>query len=291
MKIFGHRLISKKFFINQLSIAILLAGFVFMAGAEEISAAPMSSEKISGQINKTAIATLAPKATSTSILVASPCYKSSIVKTKKIVQSTATLDLNVEYPQIGQVKIDKNLTDFIGQTIKDFGPGEKSNHWKSSLWIRYKVSQYKDKTISVRFYIYQFTGGAHGSEIPNFRTYSLETGQRLSYNDIFKSDYQYLTTFWRNAEPQAIAAYKTKGLSMDNDELAWIREGSAPKFDNYRNFYLDNQGLVIYFSQYQAAPYAFGTLEIPIKYNKFSEGLSAFFNNLPERHILCGGNR
>ncbi len=290
MKIFGQQLISKKFFIIQLSMVILLAGAAFVAGAEGISAAPLSSEKIYSQINKTVIVTSAPKATNM-ILIASPCYKSLNVKTKKIVKSTATLDLNVEYPQIGQAKIDKNLTDFIGQTIKDFGPGENSAHWKSSLWIRYKISQYEDKTVSVRFYIYQFTGGAHGSEIPNFRTYSLETGQRLSYNDIFKSDYQYLTTFWRNAEPQAIAAYKAKGLPMDNSELAWIREGSAPKFDNYRNFYLDNQGVVIYFSQYQAAPYAFGTLEIPIKYNKFSEGLSDFFNNLPERHILCGNNK
>lgn len=229
-------------------------------------------------------------AAETKLISSAPCYKALDVKTKKIIKSTETLDLNVEYPQIGQAEIDKNLSGFIGQTIKDFGPGEKSEHWKSNLWIRYKISQYQDKTVSVRFYIYQFTGGAHGSEIPNFRTYSLKTGQRLFYSDIFKSDYQYLTTLWRNVEPQVITAYKNRELTMDKDELSWIREGSAPKFDNYRNFYLDNRGLVIYFSQYQAAPYAFGTLEVPVKYDKFGNGLSDFFNNLPSQHILCGSS-
>jgi len=222
------------------------------------------------------------------ILIATPCHKALTIKTKKIIKKTATLDLNVEYPQIGQTTIDKNLASFIGQTIKNFGPGEKSEHWQDTLYIRYKISQYQDKTVSVRFYIYQFTGGAHGSEIANFRTYSLVTGQRLSYNDIFKSGYDYLTPLWKNAEPQVITAYKNKGVEMNADELKWVREGSAPKFDNYRNFYLDNQGLVIYFSQYQAAYYAAGTLEVPIKYEKLSAGFSNYFNNLSEKHILCG---
>lgn len=222
------------------------------------------------------------------ILTAAPCYKALTIKTKKIVKKTSTLDLNVEYPQIGQAAIDNNLASFIGQTVKNFGPGEKSEHWQDVLYIRYKISQYQDKTVSVRFYIYQFTGGAHGSEIANFRTYSLATGQRLSYSDIFKPEYDYLTALWKNAEPQVITAYKNKGVEMNVDELKWIREGAAPKFDNYRNFYLDNQGLVIYFSQYQAAYYAAGTLEVPIKYEKLAAGFSSSFNNLPEKHILCG---
>jgi hypothetical protein len=204
----------------------------------------------------------------------------AIIKTKKIIKTTPTLELNIEYPQIGQATIDKNVGSFIGQTIKDFGPGEKSEHWTSSLWIRYQISYYQDKTVSIRLYSYQFTGGAHGSEIANFRTYDLKTGKRLGYNDIFKSDYQYLTTLWQNCEPQVIAAYKNKGVVMDADELKWIRGGSAPKFDNYRNFYLDNTGLVIYFSQYQAAYYAAGTLEVPVKLEKFSAGLTDYFKNL-----------
>lgn len=200
--------------------------------------------------------------------------------TKKINKITPTLDLNVEYPQIGNANIDKNLRDYIGQTIKDFGPGEKSENWTSVLHIRYKISQYKDKTVSIRFYNYEFTGGAHGSEEVNFRTYDLKTGKRLSYNDIFKPDYQYLTTLWRNAEPQVLVAYKQRGWAGDAFSLDWVREGAGPNTGNYRNFYLTNNGLVIYFGQYQVAPYAAGTVEVPIKYEKLSDGFSDYFKSL-----------
>lgn len=214
------------------------------------------------------------------ILIVSPNQPVLKPKAVKITKKTPALDLNVEYPQFGIEAIDKNIRDFIGVTIKEFGPGVKSEHWSEALYINYKVSQYKDKTVSVRFYIYSFTGGAHGSETPNFRTYDLKTGKRLYYSDVFKSDYQYLTALWRNAEPQVIAAYKAKGLTMDKYEMDWIREGARPNADNYRNFYLDNRGVVIYFGQYQAAPYAYGTLEVPIKYSKFGDGLSSYLQNL-----------
>lgn len=214
------------------------------------------------------------------ILIVAPNQRVLTPKTVKLAKKTATLDLSVEYPQFGKAAIDKDIRDFIGVTVKNFGPGEKSEHWRDTLNISYKVSQYQDKTISVRFYIYTFTGGAHGSEDPNFRTYSLKTEKRLSYNDIFKSDYQYLTTLWRNAEPQVVAAYKARELTMDKYELDWIREGASPKADNYRNFYLDNRGVVIYFGQYQVAPYAYGTLEVPVKYSKFGDGLNDAFKTL-----------
>lgn len=273
--------------VSLLSLACLVSG---LAGSGAL-AADTNDEPL--LISSAPIKPIFVVATSTNsvikpILTSVPCQKALTTKTKKIIKKTATLDLNVEYPEIGQAAIDKNLASFIGQTIKDFGPGEKSEHWQDTLYIRYKISNYQDKTVSVRFYIYQFTGGAHGSEIANFRTYSLATGQRLTYDNIFKPGYEYLTTLWRNAEPQVIAAYKSKGVVMDADEIKWVREGSAPKFDNYRNFYLDNNGLVIYFSQYQAAYYAAGTLEVPIKYAKLSAGFSDYFNNLPARHILCG---
>jgi Protein of unknown function (DUF3298). len=202
------------------------------------------------------------------------------VVTKKIHKITSTLELNVEYPQIGNKDIDKNIGDYVGQTIKDFGPGEKSEHWTSVLYIRYKISYYKDKTVSIRFYNYQFTGGAHGSEVVNFRTYDLKTGKRLSYSDIFKSDYQYLTSLWRNAEPQVLVAYKQRGWANDAYSLEWVREGAGPNAGNYRNFYLTDKGLVIYFGQYQVAPYAAGTVEVPIKYEKLSDGYSDYFKSL-----------
>ena len=273
--------------ISILSLACLGAGLA----SGFVLAADSSNETLlisSSPVKPIFVVSTSTKSVTKPILTTAPCYKALTIKTKKIIKKTATLDLNVEYPQIGQETIDKNLASFIGQTIKNFGPGEKSEHWQDTLYIRYKISQYQDKTVSVRFYIYQFTGGAHGSEIANFRTYSLATGKRLAYNDIFKPEYDYLTALWKNAEPQVITAYKNKGVEMNADELKWVREGSAPKFDNYRNFYLDNQGLVIYFSQYQAAYYAAGTLEVPIKYGKLSTGFSDYFNNLPERHILCG---
>jgi len=62
--------------------------------------------------------------------------------------------------------------------------------------------------------------------------------------------------------------------------LEWVREGAGPNAGNYRNFYLTDKGLVIYFGQYQVAPYAAGTVEVPIKYEKLSDGYSDYFKSL-----------
>lgn len=263
-----------------LTLTLVAAGFL---AAVPALAAVTAGEVVTTTASSTSIQPIFVVASSTNntpIITVMPNQRVLTPKAVKITKKTSTLDLSVEYPQFGQATIDKDIRDFIGVTIKNFGPGEKSEHWRDTLNISYKVSQYQNKTVSVRFYIYTFTGGAHGSQDPNFRTYNLKTGKRLSYNDIFKPDYEYLTTLWRNAEPQVIAAYKAEGLIMDKNEMDWIREGSGPKADNYRNFYLDNRGVIIYFGQYQAAPYAYGTLEVPVKYSKFGDGLSDAFKAL-----------
>jgi len=206
---------------------------------------------------------------------------SANIKSKKssvlIEKSTATLELKVNYPIIGQAAIDKDIKSYITKTISDFGPGEKLNAGKNGLYIDYQLSKYKSDYLSVRFYIYTFTGGAHGAQNVVFKNYNLKTGKIISYADIFNDSYNYLEAFWRNAEPQIIFALKKDGWGNDEQAKSWIREGCRPNADNYANFYLTDAGLVIYFGQYQVAPYAAGTFETPIKWNKFGTNLKAPF--------------
>lgn len=200
-------------------------------------------------------------------------YLPKTIKSKSIKKNTDTLELNVKYPILGIKALDDNLKASIDKIISDFGPGEKSEHWKSQLYIDYKISSYKKRFLSVRIYVYQFTGGAHGSQTLISKNYDLKTSKEITYNDIFSQDYDYLQAFWRNTEPQLTHLFKGRGQY----DAAWLREGSAPKSANYHDYYFSDKGVMIYFGQYQVAPYSEGTFEVPVPWNKINSGLKDDF--------------
>ncbi len=60
---------------------------------------------------------------------------------------------------------------------------------------------------------------------------------------------------------------KKKLLSHPGSVSDMIEEGTVPDYQNYRNFYYNDRGLVFIFEQYQVAPYSSGIIEVIVPYS------------------------
>ncbi|KOA18941.1 peptidoglycan-N-acetylmuramic acid deacetylase PdaC [Clostridium homopropionicum DSM 5847] len=122
----------------------------------------------------------------------------------------------------------------------------------------YKVNLNKNNILSLYIDYYQFTGGAHGSTVRKCYNYDLNTGERLRLNDLFKANTSYKEIINKEIENQI---NKNKGI--------YFPEYFKGISDN-QCFSIDKDNLIIYFQQYDIAPYAAGIPEFKISLSKFN---------------------
>src|SRR4030095_11160366 len=97
-------------------------------------------------------------------------------------------------------------------------------------------------------------GAAHPYRYSLTFNYDLEQGKKLSMDELFPADTDYLA---------AISKYCIAELSKrDIGFYGGFQEGAEPTPDNYRNWNLASDGLLIIFDEYQGSPYAVGTQTI-----------------------------
>ncbi|MDR1630454.1 MAG: DUF3298 and DUF4163 domain-containing protein [Oscillospiraceae bacterium] len=116
------------------------------------------------------------------------------------------------------------------------------------------VSLYNDQ--------YEFTGGAHGNVIRTSETWNLRSGKIISLPELFPGDPRYAEQIKREIKRQIAAQMQTgEGAYFENyDEL-------VEQTFNEEQFFLSNGALVIYFQQYDIAPYSSGLPEFQIPLN------------------------
>ena len=123
----------------------------------------------------------------------------------------------------------------------------------------YTLTYQENCTLSLYFDQYEFTGGAHGNTVRHSDTWSLESASRIPLQYLFGG-----------YDPEKI------GVPLVNKQIAeQIEAGTGQYFENYQeltaeyfntnSFYLTPQGIVIYYQQYEIAPYSSGipTFTIP----------------------------
>jgi len=128
--------------------------------------------------------------------------------------------------------------------------------------VGYNVTFNEECFASLYFDQYEFTGGAHGSTIRTSQTWDLETGRQLTLGDFYPDDPDYIK------EIQEWIEYEIAGR---------LKAGPSTYFDDYPellrstfqagNFYLTPEGIVIYYQQYDIAPYSSGITEFLLPFS------------------------
>ena len=202
----------------------------------------------------------------------------------KIEDKTAPyLDISAEYPTtgVGSAYVKQNVLDIIQafKTENDFSkytPTELENIGLSAdrqyqLAIKYVNTEGKN-TVTHRIDSYAFTGGAHGG---NFvETYTFTPDEKiLAITDLFTDSTKGLDL----VSKKTVDYIKNNPDYKDGLPTAWFDEGVAPTAENYAAYELTKDTLVIIFQQYQALPYVYGNIEIPIKLTELSAVLKPEF--------------
>ncbi len=185
---------------------------------------------------------------------------------------TDTIEIEAEFPVIKGIKnqaagedfnreIRDKVLDFTEELknqsvefMKDIEEGKLERpFFKYQAMVVYDVKN-RDDILSLLFSFYQYTGGAHG--LTTVESYNLdsETGENLKLQD-----YLDRTTL----DLQQVKETIIKKIEENQDDyfpgaVEFIRD--EEEFD----YYLEDDNLVIYFQQYDIAPYAAGNPEFRI---------------------------
>lgn len=170
-----------------------------------------------------------------------------------------------------QSYIDEAVKTFKEQADKDvpdirreFGVDTPSAQYEIIVQAEYIASE---KTESVAMLTYEYTGGAHGNNSYNVITASKTSGEILALNSMIKTDKQKSFTDLVKKELYAWRPFDS------TDTVVFTEEVDALNFDSFKNWSLDNENLILYFSQYDIGPGVLGPVAYPIPLEKVTDML------------------
>lgn len=137
--------------------------------------------------------------------------------------------------------------------------------YQYELIVDYKVTYNKSHTISIPIEKYDFTGGAHGMTYLDSYNYNLRNGKRLKLSDMFKKDIDY---------KKIVNSYINKIIS-ENKDIYFQDEDKFNGISDNQQFYIEDDGVVVYFSAYEIAPFYVGIPKFKLTFEEFGQ----YFND------------
>ncbi|WP_077198381.1 DUF3298 and DUF4163 domain-containing protein [Thermosipho affectus] len=188
------------------------------------------------------------------------------------VEFSSTLDneiwrLNVKYPMFFDVEnfaVEKyindmiyndiynyirNLYDFLNYSYHDAKKYD-IQYRPGNVVVNYKVTYLKDNIISLVIDYYEYTGGAHGNTKRKAYNFDITKGKLLKLHDVVTRD-----------SIEKMLKYINNQIKLDKKRYFQTLLDELPS----EQFYFTNKGLVVYFNQYEIAPYSSGIPEFTFK--------------------------
>lgn len=179
-------------------------------------------------------------------------------------------DISIAYPVLGHAAVDEDVRRWAGSIADTFETemaalfetsevlGETPDVSRYALHGTYTVLRPSQEAVSLVFEIWTYTGGAHGNLDIITLNYSLITGQRLNFVDIFEDVDKALSLL--SGQSRKVLSRRLAGGRMDQ----WILDGTTQDVNNFSSIGLTRQGVRVYFQPYQVAAWAAGAQEVDI---------------------------
>lgn len=163
-------------------------------------------------------------------------------------------------------EIKKQSKEYEKEYINVFSKSkEEYFKYQYQVIVDYKVTYNKSHVISIPIQKYEFTGGAHGMTYLDSYNYDLRNGKRLKISDMFKKDVDY----------KKIVDSFIKDNINKNQELYFTGDEGFKGISDNQQFYIEDDGLVVYFSLYEIAPYYVGIPKFKLTFDEFGK----YFNS------------
>lgn len=156
---------------------------------------------------------------------------------------------------------------------KDLEPMYRSEMAESGsepdkVWYSYtreaetKVEYYDKHLLTYRFYMEEFTGGAHPVYFTYFQNIDLRTLKQIELNDLLVGEYDEELTEMLIAQLMEDMGAETK------DELEEMGYGTTAEIIPTENFKLTPGGISFLYNIYEIAPYVLGPVEIDLSFEQ-----------------------
>lgn len=169
------------------------------------------------------------------------------------------LDINIKIPNTDNYKLNKIINNEVNKYKLEFIKNAKDSKLKTKyhLYIDYKEYKYGNY-VSYVFFIEDFIGGAHPNHRIKSIVYDTLNNKVISIDDLIS---------YNNNIIDIISNY-TRYILINNKDIDvnMMYSGTSKVSDNFSNFVLTKDGLLIFFKRYQVAPYYKGEFEVLIPY-------------------------
>ena len=140
----------------------------------------------------------------------------------------------------------------------DYGVMEKSDRVYVSNTIRFN----QDGLLCFSVNFENYTGGAHGAHSYNHFVLDVNTGKRITEEDIFVDSYQ-------DSLAEILVAQITKQNELsDPKELENIGFFSVDEIYPNNNFFVDETGITYTFNEYEIAAYVVGPVHVHLSFDE-----------------------
>ncbi len=156
--------------------------------------------------------------------------------------------------------VDNAVTTFK-QNVANLQPSPDSA--ASTFALRYNLLSPPGNIFSLKFDVQTYySGAAHPGDISQTVTFDLEQGHDVTLADLFHPNADYLTAISK----YCIAQLNTRDIGFQGFEL-----GATATAQNYRNWNITADGLMITFDEYQVGPYAAGPQTVVVPYKELAQ--------------------
>ena len=174
--------------------------------------------------------------------------------------------IKIDYPKTTYSLLNKNLVEQLNTVVQEFINYQKQliqQDINYTLDIKEEKHNYKDY-ISYLFYITIYMGGSHPNKVIFTVNYDRRNNKMITIEDFVKANMlNHICTESRKQLQQNTAIMQNQVLMQS------MLEGINPDKNNFKNFIFGEDGLTIYFQQYQLAPYSSGIMQTTIPYTSF----------------------
>lgn len=204
--------------------------------------------------------------------------KNNVLEKELFYDNALVLKYHIEYPTIISNSLDSSIFKFnmynqhLAFSLRNKAENElykeaielynynKENNFpvmQYELYRTYEITLNTNNLISLYADEYIFSGGAHGTTIRTSQTWNLKQGNMIELNNLFPRNPYFMINILKQINEQIA---KEPEIYFE-DTCNLVLETFNPK-----SFYLTPDNIVIYFQQYDIAPYSSGIRTFNISY-------------------------
>lgn len=196
-------------------------------------------------------------------------YASSNIEEKKVsnMDENHKYNIDVYYPISNYSTLNHTVMKMVNNYINEFKVSTSDKDVQPNqyytlniLYNKYEYSSY----LSYIFRISEYTGGSHPNNTICTISYNKDNDQIITIDSLVQNNELLLDVL--SLESRNIL--ENNPIFKDNIIKEMMLEGTKPKLDNFKNFVFSKDGLIIFFEQYQIAPYSYGEFNVVIPYSK-----------------------